>query len=59
MTLDHVGPGVMTQRYHNNGHLIMYQIFTGHTEFSGHHYVQVSRLSVKNRGNGSICLHIF
>ena len=37
----------------------LYQIFTGHTEFSGYHYVQVSRLSVKNWGNGSICPRIF
>ena len=36
----------------------MYQIFTGHTELSGYHYVQVSRLSVKNWGNGSICPRI-
>ena len=52
MTLDDVGPVVTTQRYYNNRRLIMlsqlYQIFTGNTEFSGHHYVQVSRRSVKS-----------
>ena len=26
MTLDDVGPGVTTQRYHNNGHLIMLEV---------------------------------
>ena len=34
-------------------------ITTMSTEFFGHHYVQVSRCSVKIWGNGSICPRIF